>query len=147
MPYYFLFASVVILCSCVTNVTFADNDRDNEKDRHDQVEAFVGLWQAIDSFDGSTQRLSVTCSNRKKCDVRLNDTAFTDACQDQIMGFAQGKGRIKNGVLSVKLTLTCSNSMTLEQQNFFVLNPKNGTLRNDNSDDLEFPNVFHRISK
>ena len=39
--------------------------------------AFIGLWEAIDSSDGSTQRLSITCSGRQSCDVRLNDTLFS----------------------------------------------------------------------
>ena len=55
--------------------------------------SFVGLWQAIDSFDGSTQFLSVTCSRISDCDIRLNDTSFTLSCPNQI-GFAQGAGMV-----------------------------------------------------
>jgi hypothetical protein len=71
-------------------------------------EAFVGLWQAIESFDGSTQLLSITCTRDRSCDVRLNDTAFTLSCQNQI-GFARGMGSIKGNTLTVDLTLYCSN--------------------------------------
>ena len=70
--------------------------------------AFVGLWQAIDGFDGSTQYLSITCAHNASCDVRLNDTAFTLSCPDQI-GFARGEGSIEHETLTVDLTLYCSN--------------------------------------
>jgi hypothetical protein len=115
-------------------------------------QAFVGLWQAIDSFDGSTQFLSITCTNKKVCDVRLNDTAFTLSCPNQI-GFADGVGSIDGQVLSVDLTLFCSNLDGTSdlagppQENTFVLDRKNGILTNLNDDPNPVPNVFHRISK
>jgi len=112
--------------------------------------AFVGLWQAIDSFDGSTQYLSITCARNGSCDVRLNDTAFTLSCPDQI-GFARGEGSIEHDVLTVALTLYCSNldgtsTPAGTQANEFVLDRVNGTLTNINDDPLPVPNVFHRIS-
>ena len=111
---------------------------------------FVGLWQAIDSFDGSTQLLSITCSRQGDFDVRLNDTAFTLSCQNQI-GFARGVGSINRNVLTVELTLHCSNldgtsDLVGSQVNEFVLDHRNGTLLNIN-DDPGLANVFHRISK
>lgn len=114
-------------------------------------EAFVGLWQAIDSSDGSIQFLSVTCSHRRSCDVRLNDTAFTGSCQNQI-GFAQGEGAIRGLVLTSLMTLSCSNldgtsNVAGSQLNKFVLDRRNETLTNINDDDIPFPNVFHKISR
>lgn len=113
--------------------------------------AFTGLWQAIDSFDGSTQYLSITCMPGSPCDVRLNDTAFTHSCQNQI-GFAQGAGTIARDVLDVELSLYCSNldgTSTLAgiQANEFVLDRRSGTLTNLNDDPVPVPNVFHRISR
>jgi hypothetical protein len=113
--------------------------------------AFEGLWQAIDSFDGSTQHLSITCSRNGGCDVRLNDTAFTLSCPDQI-GFAQGSGSIERNVLSVGLTLYCSNldgtsTLAGSQENEFVLDRTSGTLTNLNDDPVPLPNVFHKISR
>jgi hypothetical protein len=112
---------------------------------------FVGLWQTIDSFDGSTQFLSITCDRNRSCDVRLNDTAFTLSCQNQI-GFAQGVGSIKQDVLTVEFTLYCSNldgtsSLAGTQMNEFVLDSRNRTLTNINDDPVPVPNVFHRISQ
>lgn len=112
---------------------------------------FVGLWEAIDSFDGSTQLLSVTCTSDRSCDVRLNDTAFTYSCQNQI-GVARGVGSIKGNTLTVELTLYCSNlngTSTLigTQENAFVLDRGNGTLTNINNDPVPVPNVFHKISR
>lgn len=117
----------------------------------DDQEAIVGLWQAIDSFDGSTQFLSITCSHRSDCDVRLNDTAFTLSCKNQI-GFAHGVGSIDHDVLTVELTLHCSNLdgtsvLAGSQENKFVLDSRNNTLTNINDDPTPLPNVFHRISK
>lgn len=117
----------------------------------DDQPAIIGLWQAIDSFDGSTQLLSITCSDQKDCDVRLNDTAFTLSCQNQI-GFAQGVGSIDHNVLTVELTLHCSNLdgtsiLAGTQVNKFVLDRSNDTLTNFNDDPTPVPNVFHRISK
>jgi hypothetical protein len=114
-------------------------------------EAFIGLWEAIDSFDGSTQLLSITCDPDKSCDVRLNDTAFTLSCNNQI-GFARGEGSVRGNTLTVELTLYCSNldgtsTMAGTQENAFVLDRRNGTLKNINDDPVPVPNVFHRISK
>lgn len=121
--------------------------------------AFVGLWQAIDSFDGSTQRLSITCDGRKDCDVRLNDTFFGLSCPNPpYTGFARGKGTIKRNVLTVVLTLRCEGaSEAASQPNEFVLDRRNGTLTNLN-DDFDAlpptdvppaltPNVFHKVSR
>ena len=112
---------------------------------------FIGLWQAIDSFDGSTQYLSITCTAKSSCDVRLNDTAFTLSCQNQI-GFAHGDGSITGNVLTVEFTLNCSNlngtsNPAGTQLNKFVLDRLNGTLTNLNDDPVPVPNVFHKISK
>ena len=112
---------------------------------------FIGLWEAIDSFDGSTQLLSITCDSDRSCDVRLNDTAFTLSCEDQI-GFARGVGSIKGDVLKVVLTLYCSNldgtsTLAGPQKNKFVLDRRNGTLTNINDDPVPVHNVFHRISQ
>jgi hypothetical protein len=112
---------------------------------------FAGLWQTIDSFDGSTQYLSITCSPEASCDVRLNDTAFTLSCVNQI-GFARGTGSALRDVVTVELTLYCSNldgtsSLAGSQVNEFILDRRNATLTNLNDDPVPVPNVFHRISK
>jgi hypothetical protein len=114
-------------------------------------EAFVGLWQAIDSFDGSTQLLSIACTRQGSCDVRLNDTAFTLSCKNQI-GFARGVGSIEGDTLTVELTLYCSNldgtsNLAGTQENAFVLDRRNGTLTNINDDPVPVRNMFYRISK
>ncbi len=140
-----LFAFSVILGLVLTGVCIADDSLGGGQ------QPFVGLWQAIDSFDGSTQLLSITCDRNRSCDVRLNDTAFTLSCQNQI-GFAHGVGSIEHHVLTVEFTLYCSNldgtsSEAGTQVNKFVLNNKNKTLTNINDDPLPVPNVFHRISQ
>ncbi len=135
---YIFIASVVILGLVVPNVTMAQVNRRD----------FVGLWQAIDSLDGSTQYLSITCTSKQDCDVRLNDTAFTNSCPDQI-GFARGEGSIEGRELIVVLTLNCTTpaapAAPLSQLNEFVLE-SNGTLTNINDDPGPVANVFHRIS-
>ena len=138
------FASAVILGLVLTSANMAEARTGGQK-------AFVGLWQAIDSFDGSTQRLSITCTRDKSCDVRLNDTAFTLTCHNQI-GFARGEGSIEGNTLTVELTLYCSNldgtsNLAGTQENAFVLDRKNGTLTNINDDPVPVPNVFYRISQ
>jgi len=112
---------------------------------------FVGLWQAIDTFDGSTQYLSIVCARDKSCDVRLNDTAFTLSCNNQI-GVAYGVGSIERNVLTVDFKLYCSNldgtsTLAGTQVNQFVLDSANTTLTNLNDDPVPMPNVFHRISR
>jgi hypothetical protein len=140
-----LFTSLVILGVALTSVRAADDSQGGGQ------QAFVGLWQAIDSFDGSTQFLSITCASDKSCEVRLNDTAFTLSCDDQI-GFARGAGSINRDVLMVDLTLYCSNldgtsTLAGTQANEFVLDRRNKTLTNINDDPVPVPNVFHRISQ
>jgi hypothetical protein len=118
---------------------------DRHHDRYIGSRFFIGLWEGIDTFDGSTQSLSVTCSGGKLCDVRLNDTFFSD-CEGGL-GFARGEGLINNGVLTIaEFLLTCSNGDLLsESGSSFVLDVRNSTLTyHDNSH--EPPIVFHRIS-
>ena len=92
------FACSVILGLALTSASMAD-------DTHGVGQwDFVGLWQAIDSLDGSTQLLSISCARDKSCDVRLNDTAFTLSCDNQI-DFAHGVGSTERNVLTVELTL------------------------------------------
>jgi hypothetical protein len=139
------FAFSVILGLALTSVSMSDDTHGGGE------QSFVGLWQAIDSFDGSTQFLSITCARDRSCDVRLNDTAFTLSCQNQI-GFARGVGSIKRNVLTVELTLHCSNldgtsTEAGTQMNEFVLDSRNKTLTNINDDPVPVPNVFHRISR
>ena len=134
-----------ILGLTLSGWTVADNTH------HPGYRAFIGLWQAIDSFDGSTQLLSITCTPKSACDVRLNDTAFTLSCQNQI-GFARGEGLIERDVLTVEFTLFCSNlngtsNQAGTQLNKFVLDRHNGTLTNLNDDPVPVPNVFHKISQ
>lgn len=140
-----LFISVMILGLVLSSANLAaDRERDGQK-------AFVGLWEAIDSFDGSTQRLSITCTRGNSCDTRLNDTAFTLSCPNQI-GFARGVGSITGDTLTVTVSLACSNlngtsTMVGSQLNMFVLDRKNGILTNINDDPVPVANVFHKISE
>jgi len=148
MQRHLFLAFATILGLVLTKGALANDD---DHRRGGDPKAFVGLWEAIDGFDGSTQLLSITCSRQSSCDVRLNDTAFTLSCENQI-GFAQGDGSVHHDVLSVDLTLCCSNldgtcTEAGTQSNEFVLDRGNGTLTNLNDDPLPVPNVFHRISK
>jgi hypothetical protein len=82
MMYHYLFpAFAIILGLTLSGWTMAGNTHETGP------RSFTGLWQTIDSFDGSTQYLSIICSPERSCDVRLNDTAFTLSCVNQI-GFA-----------------------------------------------------------
>ena len=155
MHRYLTLVAIVALGFFVASASIAnDRDDDDGRDRrHGRSvgpDTFVGLWEAIDSNDGSTQRLSITCARKNRCDVRLNDSLFTDSCADRI-GFAQGFGRVRRGQLVVNLTLTCEGTeggkISEVQFNRFVPDLWNRTLTNFNSDGLEFPNVFHRISR
>jgi len=139
-----LLAISVLLGLVLTSVTVADAAKGAAQ------RPFVGLWQAIDSFDGSTQFLSITCAPNGSCDVRINDTAFTHSCENQI-GFARGIGSIERDVLTVEVTLYCSNldgtsTLAGTQVNEFVLDRRNRTLTNINDDPVPVSNVFHRIS-
>ena len=143
---YILFlASAVIFELALTSASIAADARGASQ------EAFIGLWQAVDSFDGSTQHLSITCTRDRLCDVRLNDTAFTLSCQNRL-GFARGIGSIRGDTLTVELTLSCSNldgtsNLAGSQENAFVLDRRSGTLTNINNDPVPAPNVFHKISQ
>ena len=141
----FVLTSLLILGGVVTSASMPNDGYGGAS------AAFVGLWQAIDSFDGSTQFLSISCDSDNSCDVRLNDTAFTLSCSDQI-GFARGVGSIHHDVLTVDLTLYCSNldgnsTLAGTQENKFVLDRRNKTLTNINDDPVPVPNVFHRINQ
>jgi len=146
MPRSALFRPTLLLAAMLT--AFAPTPVNAQNPAHP---VFEGLWQAIDTNDGSTQLLSITCPRGTACDVRLNDTAFTLSCPNQI-GFAHGSGHIVRNVMSVELTLNCtepdgSSTAVGSQFNEFVLDHRAGTLTNLNDDPIPFPNVFHRISR
>jgi hypothetical protein len=145
------YRTLFLALAVILGLVLAGTSRADDGRRGGSHKAFVGLWQAIDSFDGSTQFLSITCTNHKSCDVRLNDTAFTLSCKNQI-GFARGEGSIEGDTLTVDLTLYCSNpdgtsDLAATQENAFVLDRRNGTLTNINDDPVPVPNVFHKISR
>jgi hypothetical protein len=78
-----MFRHLLVISAFVVGLAGANGAAaDDDDDRNGGRQAFVGLWQGIDSFDGSTQLLSVTCKSRKSCDVRLNDTSFGLSCPD-----------------------------------------------------------------
>jgi hypothetical protein len=141
MRHNLLNASALIVRLTLSSWTVADNAHGTGH------RAFIGLWLAIDSFDGSTQHLSITCTPPgSSCDVRLSDMAFTLSCQNQI-GFAQGTGSIIRNVLTVESTLYCSNldgtsTRAGTQLNEFSLDRRNGTLTNLSDDPVPVPNVF-----
>ena len=137
-----LLVSIVVL-GLVASIALIAGDGD-DRDRNGGRQAFVGLWEAVDSYDGSTQRLSITCAHDETCEVRLNDSAFTLSCPNEI-GFARGDGSIDKDVLSVVLTLTCAEA-NFAQFNEFVLDRRNGTLININTDPNP-SNIFHKISR
>jgi len=157
MRSYLFLAFAIILGLVLPSGALAGDDGDY---RDVSRRAFVGLWEAIDSGDGSTQLLSITCSHRRTCDVRLSDTAFKLSCPnnpigDQI-GFAHGVGSIKRNVLTVDFTLYCDpfdpdheDIPTATQLNYFELDRRNGTLTNSNVDPKRegLENVFYKISK
>jgi len=140
MRYYLLLCCAILIGLGAAGVSSAEEDH----------LPFLGLWKAVDGFDGSVQTLSITCASDDDCDVRLTDTAFTDACPNQT-GYAHGKGTIEGNVLTVILSLTCNTpegpSDPLTQLNHFVYHSDGGTLINLNDDPIETPNVFHKISK
>lgn len=154
MRRHLFLVSAVILGLFVANGAMADDDDD---DRNAGRRTFVGLWQGLDSFDGSTQYLSITCKSRRYCDVRLIDTSFGLSCPNPPQtGFASGKGSIRRNVLHVSLTLFCHDSPKPigPQENKFVWDRRNNTLLNLNNDldDPDAPpqavsNVFHKISR
>ncbi len=143
-----LLSTVAFLGLVMASGAHANDDDDKQRGRAQA--GFVGLWSAIDIFDGSTQRLSITCPQRDACDVRLNDTAFTLSCPNQT-GVAWGEGTINGRVLTVELSLCCTTPSGCtpagSQLNEFVLNRRDRTLTNLNDDPVPQPNVFHKISK
>ena len=146
MPRTLLFNAMLLFVAALLTVVPATGQAQNPA-----FPAFEGMWQAIDTHDGSTQLLSIRCTRGAGCDVRLNDTAFTLSCPNQI-GFAHGTGHIVRNVMSVELTLRCTNpdgtsDEVGSQFNEFVLDPRAGTLTNLNDDPVPFPNEFHRISR
>ena len=148
MQRFLLLSTAAILGLALASGADANGEGDTQRGRAEA--GFVGLWSAIDIFDGSTQRLSITCAQYDSCDVRLNDTAFTLSCPNQT-GVAWGEGAINGRVLTVELTLCCSAPSGCvpagSQLNEFVLNRKDGTLTNLNDDPVPQPNVFHKISE
>lgn len=121
------------------------------------LEKYIGLWQAIDTFDGTTMTFSITC-DKKECDVRLNDsyrsdTPSLDTCLEgngRFFAWGTGKPKGQNKLAIKDFTFVCAGDPTNEVMQ------KGDVLRYDNynkvlsleTDDegYRYPPVFHKIS-
>ena len=111
-----------------------------------------GLWQGIDTQDGSETLISISDNNHDGIlDIRLTDTFFSICVSDYGLssspGLVDGPATFQNGTLSWAYSFKCyspaTNSLVqVEQGNAsFVYSPRNKTLVDENG------NIFYRVDQ
>ena len=109
-----------------------------------------GLWQGIDTQDGSETLISIS-ENDEKLNIRLTDTFFSVCVSSYGLssspGLVDGPATFHNGTLSWQYSFKCYNPATnsleeVEQgKSSFVYNPRNKILVDKNG------NIFYRIDQ
>ena len=113
---------------------------------------FIGLWQGIDTQDGSVLLLSISDNDRDGIlNVRLTDTFFTECAKSGYSsspGQADGPSTVKNRTLSWEFSFKCYDPVThtlfeiMTGDFHFVANRRDKTLVDD--DGVIFYRVWQR---
>lgn len=112
---------------------------------------FIGLWQGIDTQDGSVLLLSISDNDRDGIlNVRLADTFFTECIKSGYSsspGQADGPATVKNKTLSWEFSFKCYNPATYSLFEIttgvfhFVANRRDKTLVDDDGV------IFYRVEQ
>lgn len=107
---------------------------------------FVGLWQGIDSSDGSKAERSITLNNDGTFNI-IGQEPYTNGCGGE-RGMITGTGVLMDGIMiSDDFTLTCFNGNgPFNVPATYKLNFLNGTLIEDFPDSVFGPMILHKIS-
>lgn len=113
--------------------------------------AFAGLFEGVDTNDGSLTQRQIICADGASCTVLGSDTFFSLCVDSDGRGILQGDGTIRGDVLSVPaFTLTCADGTTaVTVPTTFTLDRGTGTLV-EQVDPTVAPTIqsitFHRIN-
>ena len=112
---------------------------------------FIGLWQGIDTVDGSEAQRSITLNRDGTFNISGREEYFS-ACNGY-RGILKGKGMFVNGVVvSEEFELTCIYETSAESTKMpvmYIPDKHNGTLRErwlDGTPDDPIRTTYHKVS-
>jgi len=114
---------------------------------------FIGLWQGIDTLDGSEMLVSINDNDRDGIlEVRLTETFFA-TCIAQNKGFSgspgilEGTGTVNGKILTWNFSFKCYDPATNSLTEILTGPSTYEAHRRDNILVDEEGNIFHRIGK
>lgn len=108
---------------------------------------FIGLWEGIDSSDGSEAQRSITLNSNGTFNI-IGQEPYTSGCKGE-RGMVTATGVLEGGVIiSEDFTLSCFNDNGPFGPGEVTYKPDklNGTLIEDFPDSIFGPMVLHKIS-
>jgi hypothetical protein len=109
---------------------------------------FVGLWQGIDTVDGSEAQRSITLNRDGTYNIAGREGYFS-AC-DGARGILNGTGALENGVLFFKnFEVTCFYEESVESRIIpvkYIPDKLNSTLRERFIDEEDIRTTYHKVS-
>ncbi len=137
--------SVLLLLLLIFTIMFSSIACTNHVGKT-RVSQFSGLWEGIDTGDGSLTQRQITCAQDDSCLVLGADSLFSFCETNQ--GILRGQGSIDGNVLNVPdFTLTCiQDNKEVSVDTTFSLDLHNRTLLEESVDPNISPITFHKVS-
>ena len=138
--------SVILLIFLILTITFSSIACTNQEG-NPKVSQFIGLWEGIDTGDGSLTQRQITRTPDGSFMILGADSLFSFCKTNQ--GILRGQGSIEEGVLKVpEFTLTCfKDNKEVSVDTTFSFDPQNRTLLEKTVEPTISPITFHRISQ
>ena len=109
---------------------------------------FVGLWEGVDSYDGSEAQRSITLNSDGTFSI-IGQEPYTNGCGGE-RGLVTGTGVLEGGIIiSEDIALICFNGRGPfeNMRAMYIPDKLNRTLVEDFPDSNFEPMVLHKISK
>ncbi len=138
--------SVLLLLLLIFTIMFSSIACTNQEGKT-RVSQFSGLWEGIDTGDGSLTQRQITCAQDDSCLVLGADSLFSFCETNQ--GILRGQGFIEGDILKVPdFTLTCiQDNQQVSVDTSFSFEPDNRTILEETVEPSISPIRFHKVSR
>ncbi len=138
--------SVIVLIFLILTIMFSSIACTNQEGSP-KVSQFIGLWEGVDTGDGSLTQRQITRTPDGSFIILGADSFFSFCKINQ--GILRGEGSIEEDVLKVpEFTLTCfKDKKEVSVDTSFSFDHQNRTLLEKTVDPTISPITFHKISR
>ena len=138
--------SIIVLMLLIIMIMFSSVACTNQGGKT-RVAQFSGLWEGVDTGDGSLTQRQITCTKDGSCLILGADSLFSFCDTNQ--GILRGQGSIDGDVLNVPgFTLTCiKDNKEVSVDTTFSLDRHNLTLLEQTVEPSISPITFNKISR